>query len=196
MHSSDHQEKRRTSPSKHHVLRSRLGNSKTPHRFVRYLQGLSESDLTNLKHSLDQRTHLAIPYVEPFALAESNTWNRRMLYLAGGLSGLAGPSPEAGLLRRINFGESVARLQMFQGQNLWLAPRLFQLLEGDEAQLSHHLIYLVPLLAHYQMPIDWEALLEDLYLWQREDRLAQQIWARSFHGYLMENARATAKPHG
>jgi CRISPR type I-E-associated protein CasB/Cse2 len=176
-------------PSSHqHILRSRLGNSETPHRFVSYLRRLGEHDLIHLKHSLGQEAHLAAPYIEPFAAAESDGWNRKMLYLVGGLFGLAGSSHEPSLLRRISFGESVARLQMFQGQKLWLAPRLIQLLEGDEAQLGHHLSYLVPLLAHYQIPIDWEALLEDLYLWQRQDRLAQQIWARSFHGYLMENA--------
>lgn len=188
MDKSDRKFQRPTPSSQQHILRSRLGNSETPHRFVSYLRRLGEHDLANLKNSLGQETQLAIPYVEPFAAAESDDWNRKMLYLVAGLFGLAGSSQQASLLRRISFGESVARLQMLQGQNLWLAPRLIQLLEGDEAQLSHHLRYLVSLLAHHQIPIDWEALLEDLYLWQRQDRLAQQIWARTFHGYLMENA--------
>ena len=175
-------------PTQHFVLRSRLGSSETPQRFMHYLRRLDVPELSELKHSLGQNMQLAIPYVEPFAASESDPWHRKMLYLVGGLFGLVGQPHQTTLRNRTNFGESVARLQIFQEQQVWLAPRLIQMLEGGEEQLGQHLAYLVGLLSHYQIPIDWEALLEDLFLWQREDRLVQQLWARSFHGYLVENA--------
>ena len=57
-------------PGQHHVLRSRLGSSETPHRFMGYLRRLAKHDLAELKRSLGKNPQRATPYIEPFASEE------------------------------------------------------------------------------------------------------------------------------
>jgi CRISPR system Cascade subunit CasB len=153
--------------------------------FITWLGDLNESDgkaRAVLRRSLafDPGQHIpAFPYVEPFLKGEESGWRRDMHYLVAALwaahwregrTGAALPLARACAAHQLKSGSASTE------------RRFISLLDADREQLPHRLRQMVALLG--EQPIDFEALLNDLLSWNRDDKRTQNAWARDFYRAL------------
>jgi CRISPR system Cascade subunit CasB len=153
--------------------------------FIAWLEKLNESDgkaRAVLRRSLafDPGQHIpAFPYVEPFLKGEESGWRRDMHYLVAALwaahwregrTGAALPLARACAAHQLKSGSASTE------------RRFISLLDADREQLPHRLRQMVALLG--EQPIDFEALLNDLLSWNRDDKRTQNAWARDFYRAL------------
>jgi CRISPR system Cascade subunit CasB len=93
--------------------------------------------------------------------------------------------------RHRNLGESLRMLAERQGaggandpDELLPEPlrrRMDAILAAHPDELFDHLRQVIRLLKSGEVPVDWDQLLWDLRNWEREDRLVQWQWSRSFY---------------
>lgn len=153
--------------------------------FIAWLEKLNESEnrvRAVLRRSLafDPGQHIpAFPYVEPFLKGEESGWRRDMHYLVAALwaahwregrTGAALPLARACAAHQLKSGSASTE------------RRFISLLDADREQLPHRLRQMVALLG--EQPIDFEALLNDLLGWNRDDKRTQNAWARDFYRTL------------
>lgn len=153
--------------------------------FIAWLEKLNESDgkaRAVLRRSLafDPGQHIpAFPYVEPFLKGEESGWRRDMHYLVAALwaahwregrTGAALPLARACAAHQLKSGSASTE------------RRFISLLDADREQLPHRLRQMVVLLG--EQPVDFEALLNDLLGWNRDDKRTQNAWARDFYRAL------------
>lgn len=159
---------------------------------IAWLEKLSEADnkaRAVLRRSLafDPGQHIpAFPYVEPFLKGEESGWRRDMHYLVAALwaahwregrTGAALPLARACAAHQLKSGSASTE------------RRFISLLDADREQLPHRLRQMVALLG--EQPIDFEALLNDLLHWNRDDKRTQNAWARGFYHTLNPPASQT-----
>jgi len=162
---------------------------------IAWLEQLNETDSKAravLRRSLafDPGQHIpAFPYVEPFLKGAEEGWRRDVHYLVGAL--WAAHWREGQTDSKTKFAVAVGRYDL-ERRNKMSADerrkttstekRLIALLDADEDQLPHRLRQMVALLG--EQPIDFEALLNDLLHWNRDDKRTQNAWARDFYRTL------------
>lgn len=129
----------------------------------------------------------AFPYVEPFVKSDSNSWRRDMHYLVAGLWAAHWREGRTG--KRVSIGEACASHQMQSG-SASTERRFINLLDADRDQLAHRLRQMLALLK--EQDIDFVALLNDLLVWNDDQRRTQNAWARNFYRTL--NNDTNSKP--
>lgn len=131
----------------------------------------------------------AFPYVEPFLKGVEDGWRRDMHYLVAalwaahwreGYRGSATPLARACAAHQLKSGSASTE------------RRFISLLDADREQLSYHLRQIVALLA--EQPIHFDALLNDLLRWNRDDKRIQNTWARDFYRTLNPTSKNEAEP--
>lgn len=152
---------------------------------IPWLEKLNEADSKAravLRRSLafDPGQHIpAFPYVEPFLKGEESGWHRDMHYLVAALWAAHWREGRAGTA--LPLARACAAHQLKSG-SASTERRFISLLDADREQLPHRLRQMVALLG--EQPIDFEALLNDLLHWNRDDRRTQNAWARNFYRAL------------
>lgn len=156
--------------------------------FISYLWDLDRKGFATLRRSLSEDPGQAlatIPYIEPFAISEKSHWKWQMYYLVAGLFCFYERPLEHGQTMpaalNSNMGESMANLYLSRDRSNSIEQRFVRLLDADSEQLPDRMRQVVALLRSEQIPVGWEALLEDLCFWNREDRRVQHRWARGFY---------------
>jgi len=153
--------------------------------FIAWLEKLNESDSkvrAVLRHSLafDPGQHIpALPYVEPFLKGEQEGWRRDVHYLVAALWAAHWREGRAGVTQPL--AKACAAHQLKSG-SASTERRFINLLDADREQLPHRLRQMIALLG--EQPIDFEALLDDLLLWNSESKRTQIAWARDFYRAL------------
>ncbi len=87
-----------------------------------------------------------------------------------------------------NLGASFYRLAK-KKESGSIEKRFMAILNSQREDLSVHLRHAVSLFKSGSIPVDWVCLLRDLRGWDREDRLVQRNWAKSFWGYFTEESQ-------
>ncbi len=163
--------------------------------FVQWLYGLAESDdrgrLAALRRGLtvgEERAYELYRVIPPQFLDDAGPAEalRRMLLAAlFAWHPLRFPPgmPAAGPR---NVGYSLRLLGERQGASSEGPPeplrrRMDGLLAAPAADVFSHLQQVVRLLKTEAVPLDWERLLWDLRMWEREDRRVQWEWSRAFY---------------
>ena len=151
--------------------------------FIERLWKLERADLAELRRSLafDVGTHApAFRVIEPFTLKAQN-WERNMHYLVGGLFALIErPTGIVKTLEPKSIGLSIAKLFVDRGKTPSVEARFIALLDADAEQLPYRLRQMIALLRDSN-PIDWKTLLDELRLWNLEDKRIQRRWAQAFY---------------
>lgn len=152
---------------------------------IAWLEQLNEADSKAravLRHSLafDPGQHIpAFPYVEPFLKGVEEGWRRDVHYLVAALWAAHWREGRAGATSPL--ARACAAHQLKSG-SASTERRFISLLDADREQLPHRLRQMVALLG--EQPIDFEALLNDLLHWNRDDKRTQNAWARDFYRTL------------
>jgi len=152
---------------------------------IAWLEQLNETDSkarAMLRRSLafDPGQHIpAFPYVEPFLKGEETGWRRDMHYLVAAL--WAAHWREGRVGAALPLARACAAHQI-KSASASTERRFISLLDADREQLPHRLRQMVALLG--EQPIDFEALLNDLLQWNRDDKRTQNAWARDFYRAL------------
>jgi len=162
---------------------------------IAWLEQLNESDnkaRAVLRRSLafDPGQHIpAFPYVEPFLKGEQEGWRREVHYLVAALWAAhwreGQPQTRIKLAVAVGLHDKERRDKMSakeRSKPTSTEGRFITLLDADEDQLPHRLRQMVALLG--EQPIDFEALLNDLLHWNRDDKRIQNAWARDFYRAL------------
>ena len=158
--------------------------------YIAWLEDLNARDTkvrAVLRRSLafDPGSHIpAFPYVEPFLKGEAEGWRRQMHYLVAGLWAAHWREGRAEAL--VLLAEACALHHIASG-SASTERRFIHLLDADAEQLPHRLRQMVALLN--EQPINFQALLNDLLFWNRDDKRVQNAWARTF--YRMLNSTET-----
>tara|TARA_R110002095_G_scaffold215283_1_gene209007 strand:+ start:367 stop:879 length:513 start_codon:yes stop_codon:yes gene_type:complete len=153
--------------------------------FIAWLEEMNARDTrvrAVLRRSLafNPGTHIpAYPYVEPFLKDEADGWRRQIHYLVSGLWAAHWREGRAG--SSIPLAVACANHQLNSGSTS-TERRFIHLLDADREQLYHRLRQMVALLT--EQPIDFQTLLNDLLYWNRDDKRAQNTWARIFYRTL------------
>lgn len=152
---------------------------------IAWLEQLNETDSKTravLRRGLafEPGQHIpAFPYVEPFLKGEETGWRRDMHYLVAALWATHWREGRAGAA--LPLARACAAHQIKSG-SASTERRFINLLDADREQLLHRLRQMVALLG--EQPIDFEALLNDLLQWNRDDKRTQNAWARNFYHTL------------
>lgn len=166
--------------------------------FIQWLYGLAQADdrarLAGLRRGLmlprDQLYELYRVVPPPFLDDAGQAEARRRLLLAALFAFHPLPFPEIEgdhPARPRNLGYSLRLLAAQQqgegddGPPETIKRRLDILLSTHAEDVFAHLQQVVRLLKSAEVPVDWERLLWDLRMWDREDRRVQWAWSRSFY---------------
>ena len=150
--------------------------------FIDRLENLSRG---NAKVRAVLRRSLALPpgeyspafaYVEPFLTADVKPWRRQMFYLVAGL--WAAYWREGKTTAPMSIGKACAVHRAITGSSS-TERRFIALLDADSDQLPRRLRQVVALLR--EQPLDYNALLHDLFLWNSDEKHTQKAWARDFY---------------
>lgn len=158
--------------------------------FIAWLEKLNESDSkvrAVLRRSLafDPGLHIpAFPYVEPFLKGEESGWRRDVHYLVAALWAAHWREGRAGAAHAL--AHACATHQLDSG-SASTERRFISLLDADRDQLPHRLRQMVALLG--EQPIDFQAMLNDLKLWDSDTKRIQNTWARDFYRSLNPSSR-------
>ena len=82
---------------------------------------------------------------------------------------------------RRNFGASFHRLAL-SADSQSIEKRFVALLDARGEDLPEHLRHAVGLLKSKEIPVDWVQLLEQVSVWDHDDRRVQRAWARAYWG--------------
>lgn len=152
---------------------------------IAWLEQLNEEDSkvrAVLRRSLafDPGQHIpALPYVEPFLKGEVANWRRDVHYLVAALWAAHWREGRAGAALPLARACAAHQIKSGSASTEW---RFINLLDADREQLPHRLRQIVALLG--EQPIDFDALLNDLLHWRRDDKRTQNAWARDFYRTL------------
>ena len=80
-----------------------------------------------------------------------------------------------------NFGASFRRLAV-SADSQSLEKRFVALLDARREDLPEHLRHAIGLLKSKEIPVDWVQLLEQVSVWDRDDRHVQRAWAGAYWG--------------
>ncbi len=164
-------------------------------RLIAWLEQLNEADnkaraVLRRSLSFDPGQHIpAFPYVEPFLKGVEEGWRRDMHYLVAGL--WAAHWREGQTDSRIKLAVAAGQYDLERRNRVSVderrkttstEKRFITLLDADEEQLPHRLRQMVALLG--EQPIDFDALLDGLLRWNRDDKRTQNAWARDFYRTL------------
>jgi CRISPR system Cascade subunit CasB len=162
---------------------------------IAWLEKLNEADSKAravLRHSLafDPGQHIpAFPYVEPFLKGMKEGWRRDVHYLIAALWAAhwreGQPQTKIKLAVAVGLHDKERRDKLSakeRSKPTSTEKRFITLLDADEDQLPHRLRQMVALLG--EQPIDFDALLNDLLYWYRDDKHVQTTWARDFYHTL------------
>jgi len=159
---------------------------------IAWLERLTETDgkaKAVLRRSLafDPGRHIpAFPYVEPFLKGEAEGWRRQVHYLVAALWAAhwreGQPQTNIKLAVAVGLHDKERRDKLSakeRSKPTSTEKRFITLIDADEDQLPHRLRQMVALLG--EQPIDFDALLNDLLGWKRDDKRFQNAWARGFY---------------
>lgn len=118
----------------------------------------------------------AFPYVEPFLKEDVKPWRRQMFYLVAGL--WAAHWRERKATAPLSIGKACAVYRDVSGSSS-TESRFIALLDADPDQLPHRLRQMVALLK--EQPLDFGALLQDLFFWNSDEKRTQKAWAKDFY---------------
>jgi CRISPR system Cascade subunit CasB len=168
-----------------------------PDEFFQELAQLAEADsavVAVLRRSASYDPGLyppAFPSIEPYVHGLGN-WQRKATYLAAACWAQG---------TRRNHGEGLAfpvaartlRNHQSMGSKS-IEQRFTALLDADSDELQWRLRHLTTQLAAAAIPMDWPALLKDLWAWNSQTRYVQIKWAREF--WSTPPAKSTTKSAG
>jgi CRISPR system Cascade subunit CasB len=151
--------------------------------FIAWLEEINDGKVRAvLRRSLsfDPGTHvLAYPYVEPFLKGDAEEWRRQVHYLVAGLWAAHWREGRAGATTTLAKACAVHQIKSGSAST---ERRFINLLDADRDQLPHRLRQMIALLN--EQPLDFQALLNDLLFWSRDDKRVQNNWARDFYRTL------------
>jgi CRISPR system Cascade subunit CasB len=154
--------------------------------FIAWLEEVSERDTkvrAVLRRSLAFLPGDHIPsyaYVEPFLRGEEEGWRRQTYYLVAGL--WAAHWREGREHSTIPLARACALHPAKEGNAASTERRFIHLLDSDPSQLPHRLRQMVMLLK--EEPLDFRMLLNDVLIWNRDDKRVQNAWARQYYRTL------------
>lgn len=163
--------------------------------FINYLEGLNQSDSrvrATLRRSLaftPGEYVPAFPYVEIFLKSDTDDWRRKAFYLVAGLWAMHWREGRSGL--PLTIGKACAALDCEKRGKLSqedrrktsnTEKRFITLIDSDTDQLPHRLRQMIALLK--EQTIDYDVMLNDLFLWNKEQKQVQHAWARQFYKQL------------
>jgi CRISPR system Cascade subunit CasB len=125
----------------------------------------------------------AFPYVEPFSHGRGE-WQRQATYLAAACWAKSrrqrdGSQQGNGQLLAVGLRKlSQDPANAHASKNI--EKRFTTLLDADADELFWRLRQITAVLDAASIPIDWPALLADLWYWNHPDRFVQVRWARQF----------------
>lgn len=152
---------------------------------IAWLEQLNEQDnkaRAVLRRSLafEPGQHIpAYPIVEPFLKGEADGWRRQMHYLVAALWASHWREGHSG--DAVTLARACATHQLKSGSTS-TERRFINVLDADEEQLPHRLRQMIALLG--EQHVDFQALLNDLLYWKRDDKRVQNAWARDFYRAL------------
>jgi len=126
----------------------------------------------------------AFPYVEPFLSDDMTRWQREVYYLVAGLWAAHWREGRSGAPQTM--GRACAIHQSVSGSTS-TERRFVSLLDADSDQLPHRLRQMVALLS--EQPLDFDALLNEVLLWNSYQKRTQYAWARDFYRNLNEGMK-------
>lgn len=159
---------------------------------VNWLDRTAQTDrrvVAILRRSLGYAPGTFVPsfaYVEPFLQPETSAWRRQTNYLVAGLwashwrEGRAGaPETFATACGLLDNEKRIASRNDVLDRISSTEARFIQVLDADAEQLVYRLRQMVALVIEY--PVNFDALLKDLFGWRDGRKIVQNRWAKDFY---------------
>ena len=151
-----------------------------------FFQGLSQraeadtSIVAILRRSASYESGLyspAFPSIEPYVYGLGD-WQRKATYLVAACWAQAARQDHSQRLTLPTAARTLRQHEALGSKNV--EQRFTALLDADSDELQWRLRHLTSQLTAAAIPVDWPALLEDLWSWNSQARNVQIRWAREF----------------
>lgn len=165
---------------------------------VGYLKNLAarqdRAALAHLRRGLGRKPGESMemyPYVGRFIGERTDVSHDRAVFLISALfADYSNAAQNVG-----DLGRSVRQLAKDTGSDS-IERRFVALLDAEADDLHYYLRQMVGLLKANEIPLNWNALFNDIRYWGNPNRGVQRKWARSFWGSAETNKRPDPQPEG